>query len=160
MDASGGRVALGFNRPLSRIGREITRRLAAEDGASMFNWFVAGHEIPADHWYFREEEGGRILGNLCHWTDFVLRLVPEEHRYPIEINPTRAEKADSDIAVTYTFGDGSIAAITFSAKGPHVRGREGTVRSAPRQHADHDGRLQDARRAGRRAACADQSATP
>jgi len=122
MDESAGRVALGFNRPLSRIGREIARRVAAEDGPSMQNWFVAGHEIPADHWYFREEEGGRILGNLCHWTDFVLRLVPEEHRYPIEINPTRAEKADSDIAVTYTFGDGSIAAITFSAKGHTFEG--------------------------------------
>jgi predicted dehydrogenase len=117
-----GRVALGFNRPLSRIGREIARRLEAEPGPAMLNWFVAGHEIPADHWYFREEEGGRILGNLCHWTDFVYRLVPAERRYPVRINPTRAEKADADIALTYTFGDGSIAAITFSAKGHAFEG--------------------------------------
>jgi predicted dehydrogenase len=122
MAGDGGRVALGFNRPLSRIGREIDARLGAEEGPSMLNWFIAGHEIEPDHWYFREEEGGRILGNLCHWTDFVLRLVPEDRRYPIEINPTRAEKADSDIAVTYTFGDGSIAAITFSAKGHTFEG--------------------------------------
>lgn len=117
-----GRVALGFNRPLSPIGRRIARQLDADSGALMMNWFVAGHEIPEDHWYFREEEGGRILGNLCHWTDFVLRLVPERDRYPIEINPTRAAKADSDIAVTFTFGDGSIAAITFSAKGHTFEG--------------------------------------
>ena len=122
MEQGRGRVALGFNRPLSRIGREIVARLAAEEGPSMVNWFIAGHEIEPDHWYFREEEGGRILGNLCHWTDFVLRLVPPGRRYPIEINPTRAEKADSDIAVTYTFGDGSIAAITFSAKGHTFEG--------------------------------------
>jgi hypothetical protein len=122
MEQGRGRVALGFNRPLSRIGREIAARLAAEEGPSMLNWFIAGHEIEPDHWYFREEEGGRVLGNLCHWTDFVLRLVPPEHRYPIEINPTRAVKADSDIAVTYTFGDGSIAAITFSAKGHTFEG--------------------------------------
>jgi predicted dehydrogenase len=122
MEQSDAPVALGFNRPLSRIGREIASCLAAEDGPSMLNWFIAGHELPADHWYFREEEGGRILGNLCHWTDFVLRLVPHEHRYPIEVNPTRAAKADSDIAVTYTFGDGTIAAITFSAKGHTFEG--------------------------------------
>ena len=41
---------------------------------------------------------------------------------PDRIHPTRAEKADSDIAVTYTFGDGSIAAITFSAKGHTFEG--------------------------------------
>jgi predicted dehydrogenase len=122
MQASPGRVALGFNRPLSRIGREIKRALDEESGPSMLNWFVAGHEIPPDHWYFREEEGGRILGNLCHWTDFVLQLVPPEGRLPITVNPTRADKADSDIAVTYVFGDGSIAAITFSAKGHTFEG--------------------------------------
>jgi predicted dehydrogenase len=122
MEASDGKVALGFNRPLSAIGREIKRRLDEQAGPSMLNWFVAGHEIPSDHWYFREEEGGRILGNLCHWTDFVLQLVPAEGRFPVTINPTRAEKADSDVAVTYAFGDGSIAAITFSAKGHTFEG--------------------------------------
>lgn len=119
MRRSPGRVTLGFNRPYSRIGLEIRRQLAVETGSSMFNWFIAGHEIPPDHWYFKEEEGGRVLGNLCHWTDFVMQLVPAEVRYPITINPTSAAKSDVDIAVTYVFGDGSIAAITFAAKG-HV----------------------------------------
>jgi predicted dehydrogenase len=119
---SSGRVALGFNRPDSRIGRAIHDTLAAEEGPAMMNWFLAGHEIPPDHWYFKPEEGGRILGNLCHWTDFVLQMVPPERRFPVEINPTRAERADSDIAVTYTFADGSIAAITFSTKGHTFEG--------------------------------------
>jgi predicted dehydrogenase len=122
MHRSPGRVKLGFNRPNSRIGREIAKRLGSQSGASMMNWFIAGHEIPADHWYFRAEEGGRVLGNLCHWTDFVLQLVPEEVRYPITVTPTRAERSDCDIAVTYVFGDGSIAAITFSAKGHTFEG--------------------------------------
>ncbi len=122
MTTASGKVALGFNRPLSRIGCEIHARLASQEGAAMLNWFIAGHEIEADHWYHREEEGGRILGNLCHWTDFVLRLVPPERRYPILITATRAEQADCDIAVTYTFADGTIAAITFSAKGHTFEG--------------------------------------
>lgn len=122
MRQSSGRVALGFNRPNSRFGREIRKQLFSQSGASMMNWFIAGHEIPSDHWYFKPEEGGRVLGNLCHWTDFVLQLVPEEVRYPITITPTRAEKSDCDIAVTYVFGDGSIAAITFSAKGHTFEG--------------------------------------
>ncbi len=88
----------------------------------MYSWFIAGHEIPPHHWYFKEEEGGRVLGNLCHWTDFVYQMVSPENRYPITIKPTRSEKSDCDIAVNYIFGDGSIAAITFSAKGHTFEG--------------------------------------
>lgn len=122
MTRSPGRVNLGFNRPGSRFGREIRRYLWQESGAAMMNWFVAGHEIPPDHWYFKEEEGGRVLGNLCHWTDFVYQMTPPEGRYPLTVTPTRAEKSDADIAVTYTFGHGSIAVITFSAKGHTFEG--------------------------------------
>jgi predicted dehydrogenase len=122
MTTAEGRVGIGFNRPESPFGRTIAQALAAQEGAGMYNWFVAGHEIPPGHWYYRPEEGGRVLGNLCHWTDFVLRLVPREVRYPIEILPARAELSDSDISVSYVFGDGSIASITFSAKGHAFEG--------------------------------------
>jgi predicted dehydrogenase len=115
-------VTLVFNRPNSPFGKEIKKQIEAQSGAAMYNWFIAGHELPPGHWYYAPDEGGRVLGNLCHWTDFVLQLVPAEVRYPIRITPTRAEKSDCDIAVTYVFGDGSIAAITFSAKGHTFEG--------------------------------------
>ena len=122
MERTSGRVALGFNRPESPLGREVMRLLARQTGPMMLNWFIAGHELPRNHWYFEEREGGRVLGNLCHWTDFVLRSVPRNRRYPIEIHPTRAEQSDADISVSYVFGDGSIATITFSAKGHAFEG--------------------------------------
>ncbi|HEX2254231.1 MAG TPA: Gfo/Idh/MocA family oxidoreductase [Thermoanaerobaculia bacterium] len=122
MIETGRPVGLGFNRPGSRLGRLIQERLASQSGAAMLNWFVAGHAIDPDHWYFHEREGGRVLGNLCHWTDFVYRLVPPEGRFPITVHPTRAERSDCDIAVNYLFGDGTIAAITFSAKGHTFEG--------------------------------------
>lgn len=122
MRKSPGRVTLGFNRPNSPFGREIRKQIESQTGAAMYNWFIAGHELPPGHWYYAPAEGGRVLGNLCHWTDFVLQLVPAEVRYPIRITPTRAEKSDCDIAVSYVFGDGSIAAITFSAKGHTFEG--------------------------------------
>jgi len=117
-----GKVNLGFNRPHSKIGQSIKHYIDSQPGPAMFNWFIAGHEISPEHWYFKEGEGGRILGNLCHWTDFVLQLVAAEYRYPLTINPTRGNKPDCDIAVTYVFGDESIAVITFSAKGHTFEG--------------------------------------
>jgi predicted dehydrogenase len=122
MRENSGRVRLGFNRPDSRLGLEVRRLLAGQSGPVMLNWFVAGHEIPVDHWYYRPEEGGRILGNLCHWTDFSLQMIDPQRRFPVEIRPARAQYSDSDIAVSYVFGDGSIAAITFSAKGHAFEG--------------------------------------
>jgi predicted dehydrogenase len=122
MESSSGRVNLGFNRPHSPVGRRIRRALDSQSGPAMFNWFVAGHHIDPDHWYFKEEEGGRVLGNLCHWTDFTYRLADPAARYPLRIHPTRGEKSDTDIAVSYLFGDGTIGIITFSAKGHTFEG--------------------------------------
>jgi predicted dehydrogenase len=122
MAHSKGKVALGFNRPHSRIGQDIKRYLDSQKGPSVFNWFIAGHEIPPDHWYFKEEEGGRVLGNLCHWIDFVYQMVPQELRFPVEIVPTPGDNTGSGLAVTYRFSDNSVAAITFSAKGHTFEG--------------------------------------
>jgi predicted dehydrogenase len=115
-------VCLGFNRPNSQLGKILAKAVAAEDSPMVMNWFIAGHELPASHWYFSEAEGGRVLGNLCHWTDFMLRLVPKDKRYPIRVIPTRSKQADCNIAVTYVFGGGSIGAITFSAMGHTFEG--------------------------------------
>lgn len=122
MSNSEGKVFIGFNRPLSRFGAEIANYLGRESGPAMYNWFIGGHDLEPDHWYHNSGEGGRVLGNLCHWTDFILRLVPPQDAYPIVIRPTRFEEPDVNIAVTYTFGDGSIAAITFAAKGHAFEG--------------------------------------
>ncbi len=122
-----GRVRLGFNRPESPLGIRLKRQLDAQAGPAMINWFVAGHAIEADHWYFAEEEGGRILGNLCHWIDFTLRLIPVKNRFPIQIIPTRFHQSDCDISVSYVFGDGSIGTITFSAKGHTFEGVRETM---------------------------------
>lgn len=117
-----GKVALGFNRPQSPHFHTLKDALKRQSGPSIMNWFVVGHQISPDHWYSKSEEGGRVYGNLCHWIDFIYQLVPEESRFPITISPTRAARSDCDIAVTFIFGDGSIAVITFSAKGHTFEG--------------------------------------
>jgi len=119
---SKGRVSVGFNRPNSPFGRAIKSYLDSQTGPAIYNWFIAGHEIPPDHWYFKEEEGGRVLGNLCHWIDFIYQLVPEGVRFPVEISPTPADNTGNGLAVAYRFADNTVAAITFSAKGHTFEG--------------------------------------
>ncbi len=122
IERTGGRVRLGFNRPISPMGRLIKEYLDAQTGPAMLNWFVAGAPLPEDHWYFRPEEGGRVLGNLCHWTDFTFQMAPSEKRFPLVIQPTKYDRPDENIAVTFLFGDGSIGAITYSAMGQPFEG--------------------------------------
>ncbi|MDB5618898.1 Gfo/Idh/MocA family oxidoreductase [Tardiphaga sp.] len=115
-------VFLGFNRPRSEIFRRIRSALETAAGPLMVNWFIAGHEIPDDHWYFSEAEGGRILGNLCHWTDLTLEMVGLENAFPCVINAVSAPEAKSDFSVSIVFADKSVAGITFSAKGHTFEG--------------------------------------
>ena len=115
-------VYLGFNRPKSDLFKELQMVLANESGPLMINWFIAGHEISDDHWYFDEKEGGRVLGNLCHWTDLTLRLVTLEKAFPCQIIPATPEGAKSDFIVSAIFADRSCASITFSAKGHTFEG--------------------------------------
>ena len=110
-------IFLGFNRSRGAPFGRAAAALAAQRGPLMLNWFIAGHNIADDHWYFSEAEGGRILGNVCHWTDLSLQLVGVESAFPCEISAASPVDAESDFAISIVFADGSVAAITFSAKG-------------------------------------------
>jgi predicted dehydrogenase len=118
----GVRVYLGFNRPRSVLFKELKEVLDRESGPLMINWFIAGHAIGDDHWYFDKKEGGRVLGNLCHWTDLTLHLVSLNKAFPCTIIPATPADAKSDFIVSVIFADQSCASITFSAKGHTFEG--------------------------------------
>lgn len=116
------RVFLGFNRPKSSLFKKLIEKIDNESGSLMMNWFIAGHEIEDGHWYFSEAEGGRILGNLCHWSDLCIHMVGMKHAFPCTIHAGYIEHQKSNFAITITFHDGSQAGITFSAKGHTFEG--------------------------------------
>jgi predicted dehydrogenase len=109
MIRTGGKVRLGFNRPRSPLGRLIKERLDAQTGPATLSWTVSGAPLPPDHWYYQPQEGGRVVGNMCHYTDWIFQMAPAKDRYPIVIQPTKHDRPDENVAVTYRFGDGTIA---------------------------------------------------
>lgn len=116
------KVFLGFNRPKSHLFMELQAVLDRQPGPLMINWFIVGHKIPDDHWYYDEKEGGRVLGNLSHWTDMTLHLVSIERAFPCTIIPASPGDSKSSFVVTFIFADGSCASITFSAMGEVYEG--------------------------------------
>jgi hypothetical protein len=121
------KVFLGFNRPRSELFKELQRSLVPEQGPLMINWAVVGHEIPEGHWYLDEKEGGRVLGNVCHWTDLTLHLVTMESAFPCAIVPATPAGERNNCLVSLVFADRSCAAITFSAKGHTFEGVRETL---------------------------------
>lgn len=122
MRDSAGKVFTGYNRPGSELFKKLLQRVVAEKGPATVNWFIAGHAIDPTHWYFAPAEGGRVLGNLCHWLDLTIDLVGEDHCFPVIVNSPTRDWLGSDFLVNLEFGDGSVATLSFSAKGHTFEG--------------------------------------
>jgi predicted dehydrogenase len=82
----------------------------------MLAWSIVGHRIPDDHWYYSAQAGGRVLGNLVHWTDVSLRLLALPQPFPIEITPMVPRDSRANFVVSMKFSDDSLGCITFSVK--------------------------------------------
>jgi predicted dehydrogenase len=115
-------VYLGFNRPRSAHFTQVLRAIEGESGPTAINWFIAGHEIDADHWYFSPEEGGRVLGNMCHWLDASIHLVGLDDFFPCTLVPSSLPGSMNDFCITIQCADQSLATVSFSAKGHTFEG--------------------------------------
>lgn len=116
------KVFLGFNRRLSPLTSRLQGLMARESGPITVNSFVVGHEIPDSHWYFDPKEGGRVLGNLCHWSDMTLHLLKGQALFPCRIVSGTPPDTKSDFQVAIAFADRSFATLVFSAKGVTFEG--------------------------------------
>ena len=75
--------------------------------------------IPPEHWVHDPQQGGgRIIGEVCHFVDF-LSFVAESP--PIQVYasalPNNGRYCDDNIVVTLTFANGSSGMITYVANG-------------------------------------------
>lgn len=115
-------VFLGFNRPRSSHHQRALALAANEPGPFLISWFIAGHQIPDDHWYYAKSEGGRVLGNLCHWLDSTLQMIGQEGYFPCSLIPSSRPESKSDYALTIDCANGSLVSLNFSAKGHTFEG--------------------------------------
>lgn len=115
-------VNLGYNRPKAELSKKVFEILDKYEGPISASWFVSGHEIEKDHWYFDEKEGGRVLGNLCHWLDYSYQLLKLNSVSRIDILPT-INGVDKENCITTLRSDkGDLITINFSAKGHTFEG--------------------------------------
>ena len=84
-------------------------------------WLINAGHIPSDVWVQdRAVGGGRIIGEGCHWLDFMRYLVAEPI---VQVSATMVGQArgveirDDKMSITVGFADGSIGTLHYFANG-------------------------------------------
>ena len=66
---SGARAMVGFNRRFAPSVRRLKDALGPDSGPVQIVYRVFAGRLSADHWLFQPEQGGRIIGEVCHFVD-------------------------------------------------------------------------------------------
>jgi predicted dehydrogenase/threonine dehydrogenase-like Zn-dependent dehydrogenase len=111
-------LMVGFNRRFSPHVKKIKSLLHTVDAPKSFIMTVNAGDIPASHWTQDQTSGGgRLIGEACHFIDLLryLAAAPIVSYYAAHLDNTPVR--DDKIAITLTFGDGSLGVINYFANG-------------------------------------------
>jgi hypothetical protein len=113
---SGLQLAIGFNRRWSPAVQAAQRVLAQAAGPKLLVYRVAAGPVPDGHWYHDRRQGGRVLGEVCHFVDTAQALIGS----PVEeaAGLSGGGEPGDDVAVSLRFADGSLATIAYGSAEP------------------------------------------
>lgn len=120
-----GTLTVGFNRRYAPLALELREAMAGA-GPLMAHYRVNAGRLPRDHWT-RDPliGGGRIVGEVCHFVDFLAFLCGEP---PSAVTATAlngaSEPRDDCVVATLTFPSGSVGTIHYSALGDTALSKE------------------------------------
>jgi predicted dehydrogenase/threonine dehydrogenase-like Zn-dependent dehydrogenase len=112
-------LQVGYNRRFAPMARELKAFLQGVREPLVMHYRVNAGYIPPDHWVQDPQEGGgRIVGEVCHFVDFLIFLagsLPEQ--VGAVALPNQGRYRDDNVAVTLKFANGSVGVITYAANG-------------------------------------------
>lgn len=121
------RLQVGFNRRFSPLAGQAKELFHGLSEPLVINYRVSAGFIPMDHWTQTEEGGGRILGEVCHFVDF-LQFMTEANPQKVFaecISGTNSKMNNEDnVSVTIRLSDGSVGLITYLACGDKLLAKE------------------------------------
>lgn len=119
--AAGCSVQVGFNRRFAPASREIKQLLGGAPGPMSVCYRVMAGKLDPAHWYANTaESGGRVLGETCHFLDYLCFLFDSE---PVRVFaqttwPTGGKLAFPDsVSAQIEFANGSCGQLIYSAQG-------------------------------------------
>jgi len=123
--ASDRQLAIGFNRRWSPALAAAQRRLAEVSSPKLLVYRVAAGPVPEGHWYHDRRQGGRVLGEVCHFVDTAQALIGAsiEDVFGLPGGGGPGVQHGDDVAVSLRFSDGSLASVAYGSAKP-VAGKE------------------------------------
>ena len=111
-------LMVGFNRRFAPMTEQLREFFSKRQGPMMINVRVNAGCLPLEHWTQRKQDGGRIVGELCHFIDWARTLV---NRPILTVSahalPDGSRYNRDNVAATLSFQDGSIANLVYVANG-------------------------------------------
>jgi predicted dehydrogenase/threonine dehydrogenase-like Zn-dependent dehydrogenase len=115
---SGRVLAVGFNRRWSPAVAAARQVLAGVTEPKLVVYRVAAGRVPDGHWYRDRRQGGRILGEVCHFVDTAQALVGAPIEDVTALPGGGPGGAADDAVVALRFADGSLASIGYGSATP------------------------------------------
>ena len=119
-------LMVGFNRRFAPLALRLKSFLGGIHEPLALHYRVNAGFIPADHWLNDPEQGGgRIIGEVCHFVDFLTFLagsVPIEVQVSSVANP--GKYSNDNVICSLRFADGSQGTITYLANGDKSYSKE------------------------------------
>jgi predicted dehydrogenase/threonine dehydrogenase-like Zn-dependent dehydrogenase len=136
--ASRRMVMVGFNRRYASSVIYLKKQLKKNIPYSIYYQVNAGF-IPMDKWYQSPEQGGRIIGEMCHFIDTVQFLLDAD---PVEVyasaTPVEGMPLQDNAFVTIKFSDGSTCVIAYVADGDKKYSKEKILITGYRTNIEFD----------------------
>jgi predicted dehydrogenase/threonine dehydrogenase-like Zn-dependent dehydrogenase len=120
---SGRQLALGFNRRWAPAVQAAQRVLAEVKAPKLVVYRIAAGPVPDGHWYLDRRQGGRLLGEVCHFVDLAQALVGADIEDAAGVLGGDEAQGNDGVAVALRFTDGSVASIAYGST-PPVKGKE------------------------------------
>ena len=112
-------LTVGFNRRFAPLAQQLHTSLKDRTEPMHVHYRINAGYIPLNHWTQDPEfGGGRIIGEGCHFIDFITFLVGES---PVSVSahalPDAGKYREDNVSMTLTFPDGSIGVVDYLANG-------------------------------------------
>lgn len=116
--AAGAIVWGGFNRRHSEAVARTIQALGTSGGPLVINYRVSAGRLPEAHWYKDRRQGGRLLGEVCHFIDLASWIVGRPVDRIFAAGSGHSETLlQEDLVVSMRFADGSLATVTYAEFG-------------------------------------------
>jgi len=120
-------LTVGFNRRFAPLAQQLSTFYEDRTEALHVHYRVNAGYLPSNHWTHDPQiGGGRIIGEACHFVDFITFLVSAApisvtaHALPDNgavLSVSKGKYREDNVSMTFTFPDGSIGVVDYLANG-------------------------------------------